>query len=280
VCEHRRVSLSAPDVVARSLLGRVPDHIEPIIVWDHRATFRCEIGAEVFLCKIDDDLVEHAREVEGHTRAAAAGIPVPELVAVEAGALAMRWVSGVALSGQSSDEAWRETGRMLRRVHEIGRPGHFGACFPVRATWAESVGAEVDEELAKCVRDHGLAVEQARRVRNAIDAGAALADADLAFCHGDLQPDHVLLDPETDRVVSVIDWSDFGAADAAWDLAVLTLDDDDRLPVFSEGYGAAPDHVHLYRLVRWVGEVRWLSAHDLVDAADHSRRQLANWRPG
>jgi aminoglycoside phosphotransferase (APT) family kinase protein len=74
------------------------------------------------------------------------------------------------------------------------------------------------------------------------------------WCHGDLQPDHILIDPETNAVTAVIDWSDHGQADGAWDFALLTLDHD-RLA------SARSPLVPLYQHVRLLTEMRWLADH-------------------
>jgi len=266
------MTLPGPEEISRRLLGRVPDDTEPLVVWDHRATYRCRIGRDEFVCKADDDRAELAREVDGHSQAAAAGIPVPEIVAAEPGLLAMRWVDGVALRGDSCDESWRAAGEVVRAVHDLPTPDHPTGALPGRDTWPAAIDEELEHELPRME----LSPEQAQRIRDAVDeARPALAAATRGFCHGDLQPDHVLLDRATQRrVVSLIDWSDYGAGDPAWDVAVLTLDDEGRTGAFTE----ASDLVDLYRVIRDLGEVRWLVAHGMHDAADHARRRLAGWR--
>jgi aminoglycoside phosphotransferase (APT) family kinase protein len=272
------MTLPGPAELGRRLLGRVPDTIEPMITWDHRSTFRCAIGNDEFVVKADTDATEHENEVSGHRRAAAGGIPVPELIAVAPGALAMRWVPGVALRSDASADAWRAAGEITRRIHDFPPDGRIGGGFmPARDTWTDAVCAEVDEELALCIRDHGLSSSAATRVREAV-ADAALKNAPLVWCHGDLQPDHLILDSATDRVAAVIDWSDHGTGDGAWDIAVLTLDDDARLGDFLAGYGPAGGLVHLYRAVRLLGEVTWLQGH-MPDAVPPVLSQLEAWRP-
>ncbi len=229
--------LPSPEVLARRLLGRAPDRIEPLVVWDHRATFRCSIGADDFVCKADENLDEIRRETEGLRRAIATGISVPELVAAEPGALAMRWVRGAALARGSPPAWWRVAGRELRKIHEVATNGSFGGGFaPARDSWAAAVEAEVDEELDKCVRRCGLDADQAGRIRRAVrGARAELASVPASWCHGDLQPDHVIIDRRADRVAGIIDWSDQGKGDAGWDIAVLTLDEQSPLDALLRG---------------------------------------------
>ncbi len=146
------MNLPSPEELCGRLLGRSPDQIEPLVVWDHKAAYRCVLGRDVFVCKVDVQVEEVRREVDGLTRAAAAGIAVPELVAAETGALAMRWVAGTALSHSSPSAWWRAAGREVRRFHELPPPPYSGGGFaPARDSWAAAIEAEVEEELEKCV---------------------------------------------------------------------------------------------------------------------------------
>jgi aminoglycoside phosphotransferase (APT) family kinase protein len=275
--------LPAPAALCRRLLGRTPDSIEPLVVWDHKAAYRCVIGRDAFVCKVDVQLDEVRREVEGLARAAAAGIAVPQLVAGDTGALAMRWVAGTALAYSSPSEWWRNAGRELRRVHALDPPPYCGGGFaPTRDSWAATIEAEVEEELEKCVRENGLDPELAAHIPRAIaDARDELAAAPPSWYHGDLQPDHVLVDPASGEIAAIIDWSDHGNGDAAWDVAVLMLDDNSRLDAFLDGYDAdAAERERLtrilptYKLVRWLGEIRWLTEHGFADGAAAAQRSL------
>ena len=62
---------------------------------------------------------------------------------------------------------------------------------------------------------------------------------------------------------------------------MLTLDEQSPLHELLDGYDAHPDErdrvtrlLPLYRLVRWLGEIRWLAEHDLPDAARCARPGL------
>jgi aminoglycoside phosphotransferase (APT) family kinase protein len=283
------VPLPSPEVLARRLLGRLPDRIEPLVVWDHKAAYRCVIGRDAFVCKVDVQLDEVRREVEGLTRAAAAGIAVPDLVAADTGAFAMRWVAGTALTYSSLPEWWRNAGRELRRVHALDPPSSSGGGFaPIRDSWAATIEAEVEEELEKCVHEHGLDPTQADRVRGTIaDAHDELAAAPPSWYHGDLQPDHVIVDPRSGEIVAIIDWSDHGNGDGAWDIAVLNLDDDSRLDALLDGYNTDVAErerlarmLPLYRLVRWLGETRWLAEHGFAKDAVNALAHVSTWHSG
>ena len=261
----------APRELVRRLLGCVPETIEPMVVWDHRATFRVRIGDERFVCKFDSDKDEHRREVVGNQRAAAAGVPVPEIIALEPGAFAMRWVDGVALATSSPECAWRAAGAVVRSIHSIPvTEPEFGGGFVGRAaTWTDALLAAVDDTIEPAA---------ATCARTAISA-AQLDHITGGWCHGDLQPEHIVLDPDTHRIRAVLDWSDQGRGDPAWDVAVLTLDDDRALPAFVRGYGGTvpDDRLGLYRVVRLFSEVRWLAEHGFAPAADAAVARLRAW---
>jgi aminoglycoside phosphotransferase (APT) family kinase protein len=277
-----------PDVLARELLGRAADEIEPLIVLLDRATHRVTIGSERFVVKTDDDYETVAREVVGQRRAAAAGVPVPEVVGVSEDAFAMRWVDGVALHEQPAPGAWADTGAQLRIAHDLGGGPPFGTGFggfePEQPSWQAFFEAFAERMLRDCERDLAFPADQAARIRAAVQAAAALLDAPhLAWCHGDLQPDHVLVDPATNRVAAIIDWADQGSGDVGWDVAVLTVDHDRHLDRFLAGYGAGDDLraalgqlLPLYGVVRLVGEATWLAEHN-YPFADNLRRAI-EWR--
>jgi hypothetical protein len=85
-------------------------------------------------------------------------------------------------------------------------------------------------------------------------------------------------------VVAIIDWSDHGKADAAWDLAVLTLNDEWVVPAVFDGYEPdARERAHLdaalplLRVGRWLGEAHWLFTHGYP--YDVSLARALEWRP-
>ena len=264
-------NIRAPQELVRRLLGREPETIEPMVVWDHRATFRVRVGDEQFVCKFDSDKDEQRRELVGQQRAAAAGLPVPEIVAVEPDGFAMRWVDGVALASSLPERAWRAAGEVVRGIHAVPvTEREFGGGFVGRAaTWTEALLTAIDDTIEPAA---------AACARAAISA-AHLDDVASGWCHGDLQPEHIVLDPRTYRVRAVFDWSDQGRGDPAWDIAVLTLDDERALPAFVGGYGesVADDRLALYRVVRLFSEVRWLADHGLTSAADAALARLRAW---
>jgi fructosamine-3-kinase len=202
----------------RDLLGRRPDDIEPLVAGPDRATYRVAAGGRQFVVKTDDDHATVARESAGHRRAEAAGVRVPELVAATDDAIAMAWVEGTQLNDRSTPDAWRDTGAQLRIAHDVGCDLPYGAGFggyePAHSTWREFFETFAERELEACERELRFPSDAANRIRAAIRAASHLLDEPhLGWCHGDLQAQHVLIDPATDQVVATIDWADHGPGD-------------------------------------------------------------------
>jgi fructosamine-3-kinase len=276
-----------PVSAARELLGCEPEHLDPLVVFADRAAYKVRIGDDAFVVKTDDDPRTTRHEVVGLGRASDSGVRVPELVAATDDALAMRWVDGVTLRDHPRADAWRDTGAQVRRAHDRGGRPPFGTGFggfnPSRPTWRSFFELFADEMLSACERDLGLPREVGDRIRDGLRATAGLDAPLIVWCHGDLQPEHVLVDPSTDRVTAIIDWADHGPGDFVWDVAVLTIDHSEHREPFLHGYGATPAQrdaldalLPLYSAVRLLGEAGWLAEHGLP-YADNLRR-VQEWR--
>jgi len=269
--------------LCRDLLGAAPDTVEPLVVWPDRGSYRVEIRDERFVVKTDDDPRTVDNEVSGHRHAAAAGVPVPELIAACGDAFAMRWVDGVTLRSHSTAAAWRDTGAQIRRAHDRGAHGlrfgtGFGGFNPSYADWRSFFEAFADSMLSDCERNIGLSRAKGDRIRSALRAAPGLDTPWIVWCHGDLQPEHVLVDPATDRVAAIIDWADHGAGDFVWDFTVLMLDHAEQLDAVLDGYGATQEQhaaldalLPLYSVVRLIGEAGWFAEHGLPYADNLAR---------
>jgi aminoglycoside phosphotransferase (APT) family kinase protein len=274
------------DALTRELFGGAPDEVATLVVFPDRAAYRVRIGEDQFVVKTDDDVATVANEVAGHRRAEAAGVPVPELVASVDEAFAMRWVDGVTLAEHSTAPAWHDTGRHVRVVHDLGGGPPFGTGFggfnPSRPDWRSFFELFADSMIGDCERDLGFPRAEGDRIRDALRAAPELDAPHVVWCHGDLQPDHVLVDAGTDRVTAIIDWADQGSGDLLWDVAVLTIDHPEHRAAFLDGYRATSEHraavdatLSLYCVVRLVGEAGWFAEHGLPYAAN--LRRAADW---
>jgi aminoglycoside phosphotransferase (APT) family kinase protein len=276
-----------PVSAARELLGTEPEHLDPLVVFADRVAYKVWIGDDAFVVKTDDDPRTTRNEIAGLQRANAAGVRVPDVVAVTDDAFAMRWVDGVSLRDHSTPDAWHDAGTQVRLVHDVGGGAPFGTGFggfnPTRPDWRSFFELFADEMLTDCERDLGLEREDGDRIRAALRAAPGLDAPNVVWCHGDLQPEHVLVDPATDRVTAIIDWADHGSGDFVWDVAVLTIEDPEPRHAFLDGYGATREQraaidavFSLYCAVRLAGEAGWLAEHGFP-YADNLRR-VREWR--
>jgi aminoglycoside phosphotransferase (APT) family kinase protein len=175
-----------------------------------------------------------------------------------------------------------------------GRPG-------ARPSLRQALPQRAAREAAAVARQGLLSAGQALRISRLLGRAFGGIEDPERHCvlHGDCQPSHFLLgaaetharvgapEPDArlgvaepgaglgpagqgagDTIAAVIDFGDACTGDPAWDLAVLTLDDPGRLDDVLAGYAPEP-HVARristlagpYRLLRRLGEARWLADH-------------------
>ncbi len=201
-----------------------------------------------------------AAEAAALRAAAAAGVPVPEVVDRFPDILVLGWLDGRPLLSASPDRHWAAAGRTLRRLHDhaatSGVPGFAGSddwwgwfrAFLPRARTREWYPADVAARLGRV-----LDVE---------------ADDVPPKCllHGDSASIHWRID--SDGTAAMLDLGDACVGDPVWDLVVLTHWDEARLPAVLDGYRAdEPLRARVgrlyepYRVVRHLLAVDWLVDH-------------------
>ncbi|MET8861768.1 aminoglycoside phosphotransferase family protein [Nonomuraea sp. NPDC004580] len=240
------------------------DGIEVVVAHRERATLR--VG-DVFL-KVDADQERADVEVEAM---AWAPVPTPEILWRRPPVLALAALPGRALGrlsepSEASSMAWVAAGAAVRKVHEAPLPSWGGRSL-------DDVVRELDAECEWLVANGVVGADVVARNRRV--AEAALRPSAPVFVHGDLQISHVFV--EDDEVTGVIDWSEAGSGDAMFDLAVLTLNHEDRLADVIAGYGADVDvdAIRGWWSVRSLRAVHWLIEHGFDPAPElavlHSR---------
>lgn len=249
-----------------ALLGAPPDRTETLLDYGYRGAWKVSVRGESYVVKADVREGFQEAEVAAQRHAGAAGVPVPEIVAVGAipvPTVAMRWVEGVPLQGHADVAAWRDAGRVLRL-------GHSATILRGRAKpWAELVLGWLADEISYLVDHRGLAGADAdAALQRAETLRVVLDQQSLIWLHGDCQASHFLIDPIASRVTAVVDWGDAQAGDAALDFAILSLFDRDALTGVLDGYEASTEFrehlaatVPLYRALRGAGSARWLDGH-------------------
>lgn len=224
--------------------------------------------------KVDSSAPRHRREVSAMAAAAAAGVPVPDVLAAEEGdpsLMVMRYVDGAPLSAVDFDgtpvsevddgAAWADAGRVLARLHRAAPPN--GDRLELWSDFGRWAGALRDQLAGRAVVDATL---PQRAFELVMSAHADAAPSTTGFIHSDCQANHFLI--RHGAVAALIDFGDAGIGDLLWDIAVLTLFDRERLPVVLAGYGAGSEMVRraetiipAYRILRWMGAITWLVDH-------------------
>ena len=168
--------------------------------------------------------------------------------------LALAAVPGQTLGrlGQQSTasaDAWSAAGAAIRKLHEAPPP-----------PWPGNTVDELAERLAK---ECELLISEGVLPPEVVEPNRRLAEQVLrpwqpAFIHGDLHLEHLFVDG--DEVSGIIDWSEARQGDALFDLASLTLGNEEHLDDLIAGYGVDVDRelVSAWWSYRCLRAVRWL----------------------
>lgn len=228
------------------------------VVVAHQACATLRVG-DVFL-KIDGDQARTDVEVQAM---AMVPVPTPEILWRKPPVLALATVPGTALGrlgepSPASSAAWAAAGATVRKLHDSPLP-------PWPGPSVDELAAELDAECAWLVTSGTLPADLVRRNRQV--AEAALRPWTPVFVHGDLQLAHVFV--EDDEVTGIIDWTEASQGDALFDLAILTLGNEDRLDDVVAGYGADVDLdvIRAWWSLRSLVAIRWLVEHGFDPAA-------------
>jgi aminoglycoside phosphotransferase (APT) family kinase protein len=228
------------------------------VVVAHQACATLRVG-DVFL-KIDSDQTRTDVEVQAM---AMVPVPTPEILWRKPPVLALAAVPGTALGrlgepSPASPSAWAAAGAAVRKLHDSPLPP-----WPGRSV--DELAAELAAECEWLVTSGTLPADLVTRNREI--AEAALRPWTPVFVHGDLQLAHVFVDG--DEVTGVIDWTEASQGDAMFDLAILTLGNEDRLDDVVAGYGTDVDVdvIRAWWSLRSLLAIRWLVEHGFDPAA-------------
>lgn len=214
-------------------------------------------------------------------QALAAGVPVPEVLAVETvespdgerTAMVLREAPGrqlryvlPTLSAADRTAVLTDLGRTLRTLHEVvmpgtGRPDDHGRWLDPEPDRRRYVAAVADD--TRHLVTAGLSAEEVDRVLTIVHSDLVPIENPPVLCHGDLSHEHVFVDPEL-RVAGLIDWGMWNASSAEADLTLIgILYPEPDLAAVLAGHGLRDD-AGLRDRLRWhtitqaIGQVRWL----------------------
>jgi Ser/Thr protein kinase RdoA (MazF antagonist) len=226
------------------------DEVEVVVAHRERATLR--VG-DMFL-KVDADQTRTDVEVEAM---ALAPLLTPEILWRKPHVLALAALPGAALGhlgepSPASSAAWAAAGAAVRMLHDAPLPP-----WPGRSL--DELASHLAGECEWLVANDVLPADVVARNRRL--AETALRPWTPVFIHGDLQVDHVFV--AGDEVTGVIDWSEASQGDALFDLATLTLRNEEHLGDVVAGYGTDVDLdlIRAWWSLRCLSNVRWLVEH-------------------
>ncbi|MEM7337193.1 MAG: phosphotransferase [Actinomycetota bacterium] len=228
--------------------------VDVVLANNDRVTVR--VG-DTFL-KIDAD---HERADLEAAAIALAPIPTPEILWHEPPVLALAAVRGRTLGrlGHPSSApaaAWSAVGAAVRQLHDAPLP-------PWPATSAESVECRMNDACGWLLANDVLPARIVERNRKR--AELVLRPYGPVFVHGDLHLEHVFVDG--DDVSGIIDWSEARQGDPLWDLASLTLGNEQHVDDVLAGYGRDVDQEMVRAWWSWrsLVVVPWLVANGYGD---------------
>ena len=211
--------------------------------------------------KVDADQERADVEVEA---LGLAPVPTPKVLWHEAPVLALQAVPGRTLGrlGQpvtASSSAWTAVGATIRTLHDAPLP-------PWPGPDVDQLAARLDEECDWLIDQDVLPADVIARNREL--AQTVLRPWTPVFIHGDLHLEHVFVDG--DEVTGIIDWSEAREGDALFDIASLTLANEEHLDDLLAGYGTDVDRdlVRGWWSYRCLVALRWLSENGYGAPAD------------
>jgi Ser/Thr protein kinase RdoA (MazF antagonist) len=217
----------------------------------YRVTFVGGVRAILRVGLLEDCRVPMLLSASLATAAAAGGVPVPQVLAVDvSGRVASRpfeliaEASGVSLAEFDDDEprireALSALGAVVARLHGIERSGYgfFDPELPSRGLderWIDYLQRNLDVHVASCLAAGLIDEAEARACAAAVDAGAEWS-VEPRLLHGDLGNHNVFWDKG--RVSALIDWEDALAGDPVFDIAFwATFHPERRHQAFLTGY--------------------------------------------
>jgi aminoglycoside phosphotransferase (APT) family kinase protein len=269
------------ELAAKRTLTRITgseDTLKPLYLQPDRALFLAEKLRIVLKVYVAEKILQHEYDIA--QKAASMGVPIPEIIGFEAGepaVLAMKQVIGHPLSSHNKFAA-KEAGKYLRRFHALSAHPPFSGG---QQHWEIFISLWVHEEIEKVRRLEVLEPFRLMEIQEYFDMlQPLLADRPIVLLHGDLQTAHILVDPQTEKVLAFLDFADAQPGDPLLDIAVVTLWDHGLTGLLLKGYSGIANNeetkqlLSLYRLLRHLAEIPWLLERGFKELAARNIRAL------
>ncbi len=253
------------ELAAKSALAKiigVEEGLSPLYLQLDRAIFLAANSGIILKVYMEGKTLE--REYRTAQKAQARGVPVPELLLFESSepaVLAMKQVVGKPLSSQDKGAA-REAGRYLELFHSIETAPPFAGG---QSRWDEFILWWARLEIGRVEKLGVFTGGEIAQLKYTLEESKlTLKDRPIVLLHGDLQAEHILVNPETQKVVAFLDFADAQPGDPLLDIAILSLWDIPLAAGVLEGYTGIDNNEQArqllshYSLLRLVGEVPWL----------------------
>jgi aminoglycoside 2''-phosphotransferase len=258
-------------LLALKQITNIEEELKELYVQPDRAIYLApnqklifKVYSEGSVLKKEADMLIKAREVK---------VLVPKVIALieeEPTVLVMEAIEGSPLTEKSVDAA-REFGEYIERFHNLEAHPPFSNG---QMTWDSFVITWANKELSELKTMNIFAEYEVYWLINHFSSfKEILKTRPIKFLHGDLQPAHILVNTETDKVTGIIDFADTQPGDPLMDIAVLSLWDTELASLVLAGYKSIENNettqslIELYRLLRKIGEIPWLLKRDFKERA-------------
>src|SRR5260370_2629462 len=181
------------------------DTLKPLYLQPDRALFLAENLRIIFMVYLAGQALQHEYAI-AH-KAASIGVPIPEMLGFEAGppaVLAMKQVLGHLLSSRTPFAA-KEAPKDLPRFHTLGAHPLFSGG---QQQWDAFIFWWENEEVQKVKRLGVLDSYYMSQWQEQFETlRPLLVQRPVVLLHGDLQTAHILVDPQTEKVLAFLNFA-------------------------------------------------------------------------
>lgn len=279
--------------IVRRVLGETPGRMEPLTGGLNNAMLRVHLGELRLVVRLHGDtakLHDYEKERWAMQQAAAAGVPVPSVLALgtEAGGpyMLVQEIEGVpGYHARDRFQVLAELGACAARLHGIRTQGfgpgfcNDGSCSFQHLSWSDylDAGLGAPQRLELLRRSGMLEAAAVRELAQALEDMRGWRKPP-ALQHGDLRLKNVIVDADSNRLAALLDWDTCLSAPAPyWDLSIALHDlGPDGKEALLDGYGITP--TRFARMARWLRALNALNyAWALQCARTQGRRREAAW---